>query len=274
MEMIFSVLNIMAPLLLITLGALVSEYTGRLAMFLEGIINAGAFFCYAFTLLTHSALAGTMLSVLVCMILIFGIERFATMQGANMFLLSLALNLLTASFITFFSAEFFGTRGVLYSEAFSFTPKTARLVTSLVCYAFCAIIILLLTFTRQGLTFKITGSDPDVLTAQGISVSFYRSAGWVTAAFCGALGGATLALRLSSFVPGMASGRGWTALAAVYLGKKHPLWSIAAVLVFALAEYAGSHIQNIQFFSAVPSSVLLALPYLLALVMIIVWNKK
>ena len=49
---------------------------------------------------------------------------------------------------------------------------------------------------------------------------------------------------------------------------------LAAVLVFALAEYAGSHIQNIQFFSAVPSSVLLALPYLLALVMIIVWNKK
>ena len=73
MSTIISILNIASPLLLITLGALVSEYTGRLAMFMESIINTGAFLCYAFTVFTHSAFTGSILSVSVCMLFVLGL---------------------------------------------------------------------------------------------------------------------------------------------------------------------------------------------------------
>mgnify|MGYP002624102760 CR=1 FL=1 len=269
-----SIIHILAPLLLITLGALISEYSGRLSMFMEGIINLGAFLCYTFTVITNNVIAGLSLSVLTSTLFIFLVELLASRQNANMFLLSLALNLILGSVITLLSVTIFGTRGVLYSPSFLFDASKARIITTVLCYIFSALVIFMLLYTRPGLTFRVTGSDPDVLLAKGISPSLYRSLSWVIASFSGSLGGAVLCIRLSSFVPGLSSGRGWISLAAVYLGRKNPILIILAVAVFAVAEYASSHIQNIQFFSAVPSSVLLALPYLLALVMIIVWNKK
>lgn len=274
MSAIISVINIAAPLLLITLGALVSEYTGRLAMFLESIINAGAFLCYALTILTKSAVLGSLSSVVVCMCVIFAAERTASRSGANMFLLSLAMNLLLGALVTFFSVMIFNTRGVLYSDDFYFRPAAARTATSIACYALSAVLVIMLRRTRWGLAFRITGSGKDVLNANGISRAAYKCASWVIAAGCGAFAGCVLCLRLSSFVPGLSSGRGWTALAAVYLGRRHPVWVIAAVLIFAVAEYLSSHIQNIGIFSAVPSSVLLSMPYLLALALLILFGNK
>ncbi len=269
-----SVISIAAPLLLITTGALVSEYGGRLAMFVECIINLGAFFCYAYSAALNSAFAGALLSVLTCTAIVLGLERLASRFKANMFLVSLAMNLLFASLATFFSSTIFGTRGVLYSASYQFSPSTMKLVTSIICYAAVALIIMGLRYTKWGLAMRITGSDSQVLSSQGISADFYRCISWITAAACGAFGGCVLSLRLSSYVPGMASGRGWTALAAVYLGRKNPPAVVLAVFVFAFAEYGSSHIHNIPLLSGIPSSVLLAFPYLMALLLILIVPKE
>lgn len=274
MNPIISIIHIAAPLLLVTMGALISEYAGRMAMFLECMINIGAFFCYSFTILTGNLIAGIILSTLCCTIMVVIFERIASHFNANMFLISLAMNMLFASLATFFSATFFGTRGVLYSEDFLFNPKTVRLCTTVLCYLLSFAQIAMLHFTTLGLTLRVTGSDPDMLNAQGKSADKYRTIAWIFAAANGAICGCVLAARLSSYVPGMASSRGWTALAAVFLGKKHPFLVALAVLVFALAEYASSSIQNIQMFSNIPSSILLSLPYLISLLLIILVPQR
>ncbi len=274
MNLIFSVLAIAAPLLLITMGALISEYAGRLAMFLECLINLGAFVCYAFTVKTGSTALGVLASTTICTATVIALERVSSKFRANMFLISLAMNLLFSSFTTFFSAIFFGTRGVLYSEIFSFAVKPVMISTSVICYAVCLAEIIMLRFTNFGLALRITGSDSDVLESRGLSSDRFKLYSWIFAAVSGALCGCTLALRVSSYVPGMSGGRGWTALAAVFLGRKHPVIVVLAVLVFAVAEYASSHIQNIAFFENVPSSVLLSLPYLISLFLIIVIPQK
>ncbi|HBG65149.1 MAG TPA: ABC transporter permease [Treponema sp.] len=269
-----SVLHAAAPLLLVTMGALISEYAGRMAMFLECMINLGAFCCYAFTSLTGNAAAGCALAVLTCTAATVLLERVASRCKANMFLISLALNMLFAAAATFFSATLFGTRGVLYGEQFLFDARSARTATSTVCLIFSAAQLALLRCTGTGLRLRISGSDPDVLAAKGISVSAYRTLAWALAAADAAMCGCALALRLSSYVPGMASGRGWTALAAVFLGKKHPMLVILAVLVFAAAEYASSTAQNLALFRNVPPSILLALPYITALALIVIVPQK
>ncbi len=269
MNSLIAILHIAAPLLLVTMGALISEYAGRMAMFLECMINIGAFFCYAFTVSTHSLPAGMMLSVLCCTLMVVLCERIAARFKANMFLVSLAMNMLFAALATFFSATIFSTRGVLFGEDFKFAAKSTRLATTLICYALSFAQIAMLRFTTPGLTLRITGSDSDMLSSRGISADRNRTLSWIFAAADGALCGCVLAARLSSYVPGMASGRGWTALAAVFLGRRHSLIVALAVLAFALAEYAASTIQNIPLLSQISSSILLAFPYLLALVLII-----
>lgn len=274
MNMTLSILHIAAPLLLVTLGGLISEYAGRMAMFLECMINLGAFFCYAFTLWTGNLIAGVILSVTVCTLIVLGIERVSSHYKANMFLISLSMNMFFAALASFLSAVVFGTRGVLYNEVFRFDATVVRPVTTVVCYALAAAQIVMLKMTTAGLTLRVTGSDSIVLEAKGISAARWRSISWIFAAANASLAGCVLASRLSSYVPGMAGGRGWTALAAVFLGKKHPLLVALAVLVFSAAEYASSTIQNIVLFKNVPSSVLLALPYVVALVLIIAVPHK
>src|SRR5574344_515262 len=263
-----------APLLLVTLGGLVSEYAGRMACFLDGIINLGAFCCFAFTVLTKNIVAGTLLSLLVCTAATTALEKLASRFKANIFLAALAMNLLFSSVCTLLSSIFFDPRSVLTSPLFSFSASTARPVTAIVCYTLSIALLFVLRYTRTGLALRITGTDPAVLDSRGISSASYKSLSWILASFCGALCGCTLAVRLSSFVPGMASGRGWTALAAVFLGKKNPVIICIAVAVFSAAEYASSYIQNIPAFASVPSSVLLALPYLISLLLILVVRFK
>ncbi len=274
MNITLSVIHIAAPLLLVTLGGLISEYAGRMAMFLECMINLGAFLCYATTLWTGKLLLGIMLSVMLCTLLVIVIEGIASRYKANMFLISLAMNMFFAALASFLSATIFGTRGVLYHDVFRFDARIVRPVTTVACYALAAAQIVMLKSSTLGLTLRITGSDSDVLQARGISAARYRTLSWIFAAVNASLAGCVLAARLSSYVPGMAGGRGWTALAAVYLGKKHPVFVALAVLVFSAAEYASSTVQNIAIFKNMPSSLLLALPYLVALLLIVAVPQK
>ena len=47
--MIFSWISFSCPLILASFGALISEYAGCLAMFMEGLISLAAFLTYTFT---------------------------------------------------------------------------------------------------------------------------------------------------------------------------------------------------------------------------------
>ena len=77
-----------------------------------------------------------------------------------------------------------------------------------------------------------------------------------------------LLLRLSSFVPNISSGIGWTSLAIVFLGKKDDVKVILMALVFSVAQYLANNIQNVECLKNVPSALLLALPYLICLLML------
>ncbi len=96
--MIANILISAAPSLLAAMGALVSEYAGVMAVFLEGVINLGAFFCFALTAVTGSAAAGAAGSLSVCTLIIFLVSVFTEKTKANPFLTGLAVNLLSSDY--------------------------------------------------------------------------------------------------------------------------------------------------------------------------------
>ena len=127
--------------------------------------------------------------------------------------------------------------------------------------------VVFLKYSRDGLYLRVTGSDADVLKAKGVNPENLRSLSWCLAALYAALAGILLTLRLSSFVPNISSGRGWMALAAVFLGKKKPLRIVAAVIIFCLADIFSANIQN--YITGIPTSLLISLPYLVSLLLIL-----
>jgi simple sugar transport system permease protein len=270
-EAFLNIFFLSAPLMLASFGALLSEYAGRTAVFIDGIINLSAFLCYAFTVQTKSAAAGCILSLCCCILFIFLFLKAVEHVHANPFLASLALNIFSGALVSLISVELFNTRGVLTSPFFSFPAQAARTATS---GAACLIIILsiiLLFTTKQGLYLRITGTDADVLVSKGINAAAGRTASWCLAAFYASCSGCVLTLRLSSFVPNISSGNGWLALAAVFLGKRTCAGTCAAVLAICTGEYFASNLQNV--FPNISAPMLISLPYITALLLLFLEPK-
>ena len=269
MNFLYGTLTSAAPLLLASTGALVSEYSGAMAIFLDGLITLSAFFCFAFTIWTKSFLLGIFLAIFAGLSFTALMALLIEKLNANRFLAALALNLIYASLSTTFSSIFFGTRGVLTNQAFVFLPEKARLITNFFAYLVFLCIYLLLKHTKTGLYIRICGSDPQVLHAKGINIFKIRLYAWIIAAALGSCAGCIMSIRLSSFVPNISSGTGWTALAAVFLAKKNTAAIAGAVLAFSLTQYGANNLQNIEAFKSLPPSFLLSLPYISALLLIL-----
>ena len=256
------------PLLLAATGALFSEYAGCLALFLDGIITFGGFLTYMFTVLTGSVAAGIILSclcsTLLALIFAFIVERFK----AERFIAAIAINLLFSALVSLISSAVFKTRGVLSSPAFNFKILPVNIFTLCITFVLIAVALIFLTKTQKGIYFRITGSDADVLLVRGVNPGIYRILSWGITAFFGAMAGAVMTLRISSFVPNLASGKGWLALAAVFMGRKK-LWQICLfAVIFCVIEYAAVLVQNI--IPSIPSSVILALPYIVSLLIVMI----
>ena len=263
--MIFDIISYSCPLLLASLGALFSEYAGILALFLEGLISFSGFQTFLFTTLTGSIIWGSILGLLSVLLITFIFSYVVEKTKANQFIAAIGLNLFFSSIISLLSSIFFKTRGVLTSPQFLFPINQVKIVSVI----FTAIIIIaticFLIFTQQGIYFRITGASADVLEVKGVSPSVYRISAWTISSFYAFFAGCFLAMKISSYVPNLSSGKGWMALAAVFLGRKK-VWKIVLfVLIFCAADYFGINIQNI--FPNIPSSILLSLPYLTVLLL-------
>ena len=273
-----ALLSYACPLILCSIGALFTEYAGCLALFLDGLVNFSAFLFYTFTAATGSALAGAVLACLTAVLLTLVFSAVVERGGADRFIAAIAMNLLFGALSSCLSWAIFGTRGVLagtvaagsgkVTDFLQFSAGTSRAAALIITTALVALAVLFLCYSRRGLYIRIAGSDADVLKAKGVSPGNIRTLAWSLAALYGSSAGCLLVMRLNSFVPNISSGRGWMALAAVFLGKKKPLRIVAAVLVFCLADIFSANLQN--YFPALPSSLLLSLPYLISLLLILV----
>ena len=263
-----SLLSYACPLILCSLGALFTEYAGCLALFLDGLVSFSAFLFYAFTVATGSALCGAVLTCLTAAVVTLGFSAVVERGDANRFIAAIAMNLLFGALSSCLSWAFFGTRGVLAADVFKFSAGGARAAAVSVTAVLVAFAVIFLRYGRLGLYVRVAGSDADVLKAKGVNPGYIRTLSWTLAAVYGSAAGTLLAMRLSSFVPNISSGRGWMALAAVFLGKKKPLRIVAAVLIFCMADIFSANIQN--YISGIPSSFLISLPYLVSLLLILV----
>ena len=285
MNTILSALAYSCPLILCSLGALFSEFAGCLALFLDGLVTFSAFLFYAFTVATGSPVLGAGLACLGAAVITLAFSAVVERGKANRFIAAIAMNLLFGAMSSCLSWVFFGTRGVLAANQlaanqlaanqlatdsanlFQFPAGSARATAIIITTLLIALAILFLRYSRPGLYLRITGSDADVLKAKGVNPGLIRTLSWTLAALYGSAAGCLLAMRLSSFVPNISSGRGWMALAAVFLGKKKPLRIVAAVLIFCLADIFSANIQN--YITGIPSSLLISLPYLVSLLLIL-----
>ena len=276
--MMEGLLNSAAPLIMAGLGALLSDLSGALGIFIEGFMITGAFFSWIFAGWTGSVFWGTLISAALAGLAGWALARFVRLSGANPFIAGLALNLAASGLTLSLSAHWFGTKGVLLNQAIRIPgpviipvindiPFLGRLLSGYNPFTYAAFVCVIIAAigikrTVPGLRLRASGLSPDAAAERGIRPGVYREGAWALAGFLAALAGAALTFRVGAYAPGGIAGRGWIALAAVYLGFRK-VWGVAAAaIIFSLAERSGFGVQS---FGALPATALLGLPSALAL---------
>ncbi|MDR2048823.1 MAG: ABC transporter permease [Treponema sp.] len=263
------------PLILASLGALLTELAGVLGIFIEGFMNAGAFFSWVIAGWTGSVVLGTAASASAAAAAGFCLARFVRKTGANPFVAGLAVNIAAGGVTDYLSVLWFGTKGVLRNPAVAARLDAACFDTVLpwmrgrlpwiwLSLAAFVVLTLLVNHSSWGLRLRASGLAPEAAKERGIRPGRYWEASWAAAAALAVLAGAALCFRIGAYTPGSAAGRGWISLAAVYLGFRRPLGVFAAALVFALAERGALVLQGSRF---LPATLLLGLPNALALIL-------
>jgi len=260
-----------APLMLISIGVLVSEYAGVTAVFADGIINLAAFLFFAFAVFTKNLVLSAAVSLAFALLIMHALSLFVHKTHSNPFLAGLSVNLFSAGFSSLLSYVWFGTRGIaaeyvtgtgVFSDV---SVQFSRLPASVFAWIFSACIAFVLYKTVWGMRIRITGESPEVLAARGICAQKYKNSAWRISALCAGASGIVYCLKLSAFVPNISASKGWLALAAVFLGRKTVRGTFLAVIVFSAAEYAANRLQI--FSKTFPPSVLASLPYLAAILL-------
>ena len=274
--------DIMTPLLLASLGGLLTEMAGMLNIALEGLMLLGAFFGILFSFLTGSLFWGVLLGALVTMgiALIFG--AVTIFLKANVFITGLATNLMAAGLTTVLSHHILANKGVVTFPGLAEPPRwTIRGLEGVpvlgdillghgfftyLSWLFLGFVLVLIYATPFGFRLRGAGKNPAALRALGLHPRRYQLIAFGFSGLACALAGASLSLNIGAYVPNISSGRGWTALVILYLGNKTPLGILGAALFFALAESFSNWVQGAQ---AVPADFVLALPYLITLAVMV-----
>jgi general nucleoside transport system permease protein len=240
------------PLLLAVEGEVVVQRSGMINLGIEGMMLAGAMTSVLFGYAGGIAGAAAMAAL-------FGL--FAIVLRADQIVTGTAINLLAL-----------GLTGFVYREMQDrfVRPVTNSRLDPIAIGAWILVPIvlaLLLWRTRFGLRLRACGENPEAVTAAGHSVALHRWAALGIESILAGLGGAHLALVLSSgFAENMTAGRGFIALSIVIFGRWKIKGALLGTAVFGTAA-AGQYALQASGYG-LPFHLLLAIPYVVTLLIL------
>lgn len=267
-----------APLILAALGELIGQRGGVINIGLEGMMLIGAFVGVLVADRTGSlmlafglaAASGTALGLLS--------GWFTVRLAADQVVVGTALNLMALGVTSLaFRASYGATGKLLNTPA---VPKALGLDLG-VWFMLAAIPLvgLLVYRTNWGLALRAAGGYPRAAEAAGFSVEKLRLQGVGLGGFFAGIAGAYLSLGVAnSFAEGMTVGRGFLAIALVTFGRWRPAFIVLAGLLIGYCQSLKFSLQGTQFHLGfgsfeIPSQLWLALPYVVALVVLVIVGK-
>ena len=138
------------------------------------------------------------------------------------------------------------------------------------------IIAMYLNRTKTGLALRAVGESPGTADTMGVAVGAIRYAHVMLGGFLAGMGGAYLVLgQVPSWSQdGTTAGIGWIALALVVFASWRPLRVLLGAFLFGFARRANFWLQGEEWAPDIPAEFLSMLPYLLTIVVLVVWGSR
>ncbi|MDX3928501.1 MAG: ABC transporter permease [Shinella sp.] len=283
-----SAVRLAAPILLASLGELVSERAGVLNIGLEGIMLLGAFGAVLGLQWSAIPLVGVLAGavwgvaaagVLAAAVAILRADQIVTGIGFN--ILALGTTSLLRELLLDPAFQLPSLRGIsmLRVPYLSEIPVLGRALFSQspILYAGAAVAVLLwlaIRYTRAGLVIRAVGEGAGAADAAGLSVVAVRFAAMLFTGLLAGVAGAYLTLVASGgiFVDSITAGRGYLAIAVVIFARWNPLLVLIASVLFGCADALQYQGQAIGL--AVSPPLLLMSPFVMALLAWVLLGKS
>lgn len=270
----FIVVRSTAPILLVTLGAVITEQAGIKNMALEGSMLWAALVGVLASAATGNVWIGLLAGMAAGVIIALILGLFALKLDANAVLVGVALNLLSTGGTVFTLFAITGDKGISSSLA----SKTLPMITIpfikdipwlgkvlsgqnfIIYVSIIAVLVIHVILNKMtiGRRIRATGENVEAARAAGIDPDRIKFFTLVVSGMLAGLAGCFLSMGYTSnFTAGISAGRGYVANAAQVVAGGTAIGSIFAALIFGVTDAMATFLQNV----GLPPELIQALPY-------------
>lgn len=272
---------ISTPLIFGALSGVVCEHVGVVNIAIEGQLLVGAFvgvmaasfFKTPYMGLLAAPLAGALVGSLLAL--------FSVKYGVDQIIVGVVLNVLCLGLTTFFYGTLMSDNAeILNTNQYSLPSIRIPLLAEIpvvgpmlfdqtilvyIMYVAVALLTVFLYRSRWGLRMRACGEHPRAADTVGINVNRTRIRNTIFGSAIAGLGGAFFTIGQGlAFTDNMSAGNGYIALAAMILGKWHPVGALGAAGMFGFAKAVALLMPNLH--GGIPSQLVNMIPYIITII--------
>lgn len=273
-------LAVATPLVLGALCGVFSERAGVVNVAIEGQFLTAAFAAGITASLTKSLLAGLVAGVVAGVAMAAVLALFSLKYLMDHVILGVVINLLASGLTGFLFKQLVGSDVGKYNAVpimpripipfLEKIPFLGPILFNQTALAYIAILAVPLSWfllfkTKWGLRVRSVGEHPHAADTVGINVVWTKSASVLLGGVMAGLGGAYFTIgSTGSFRPDLTVGNGFIALAALIMGRWHPVLAAMMALFFGFVTQLGQTLNPLG--SPIDSTFLLMLPYVATII--------
>jgi len=269
------------PLLLGTIGEIISERSGILNLGVEGVMAVGAVTAFIVTHHTGNPWLGLCAAIIAGM-LISIVHAFASVSlQSNQVVSGLALTMLGLGLAGLSGKPYVGKPLAIKINAMpipflSDIPIVGPVIFNQSPFFYMAILLaigvwFMLEHTLLGIRIRSAGENPKATETQGVNVSLIRYLSVIAAGGFSAMAGAHLSISYSkSWIEGMTAGRGWIVIALTIFALWNPVRAVVGAFLFGGIFVLQYMLQPL----GISPNFLAMLPYLATLLVLLVGGLR
>jgi ABC-type uncharacterized transport system permease subunit len=269
------------PLLLGTVGEIISERSGILNLGVEGVMAVGAVTAFIVTHHTGNPWLG-LCAAIVAGMLISIVHAFASVSlQSNQVVSGLALTMLGLGLAGLLGKPYVGKPLAIKINAMpipflSDIPIVGPVLFNQSPFFYMAILLaigvwFMLEHTLLGIRIRSAGENPKATETQGVNVARIRYLSVIAAGGFSAMAGAHLSISYSkSWIEGMTAGRGWIVIALTIFALWNPMRAVVGAFLFGGIFVLQYMLQPL----GISPNFLAMLPYLATLLVLLVGGLR
>ncbi|MDY5585052.1 MAG: ABC transporter permease [Arcanobacterium sp.] len=280
-SVLISTVAISTPLIFGSLSGVICERVGVVNIAIEGQLLIGAFAGVMAASYFKTPLLGLIAAPIAGAFIGSLLALFSVRYGVDQIVVGVVLNVLALGLTAFFAGTVMSANQELFNtNQYSLHPIKIPVLADIpiigpvlfnqtilvyIMYVVVAVLTVYLFNSRWGLRMRACGEHPKAADTVGINVNRTRIRNTILGGSLAGLGGAFFTIGSGlTFTSNMSAGNGYIALAAMILGKWHPIGALFAAIMFGFAKAFALLMPSLT--TAIPSQLVNMIPYIVTII--------